>query len=697
MRIGLAGLTGLLGAVVLVGWATGSQGLIRVSAHYASMKPLTAVSFVALSAGIALLPDGRRSMGLWIPVAGGSLAATIGALTVGEHLTGRSLPGFDRLLFAGPLRDEPGLDRMSLETAFALVLLGSALVAVAVGGRWRAAVPPLAVGGALMGYMTALGYLYGVTSLYEIEAYTATGLLAAIDLVAAGAALLLAVPERAPVSMVRERGGAGRLTRRLAPVVLIGMPGAGWLSLLGERAGFYHAAFGTALLAMVLVVIFGVLNWAAYGAIVRSEAALVQANLALERRVSERTTALALAAESEKLTAAAARAAAAATDIAAATAAFADVVDRAVPLDGLTVAVRQQDGVAEVVGAWGTVTGPGPAGAQFRFEQSPHWPAFMVGRSALRHDSDGRGVRCCLEVPMLAGGEVWGLLSFNRAGAGGFTPDELARCESCARAAGGAFNIVVLLDREREATDRLRVLDRMKNDFVGVLAHDLRSPIAVITGLARIIGRRWPELSDAERDQMLDRIVRNTDHLSELVGDVLEVAFIESGDVDYEAEPFDLALLVLRTVNELASAADRTCDITVSADVPQAMGDPSKTRRALTNLVSNALKFSPPDAPIAVEVGMCGVDVEVTVTDHGPGFTPDERALLFRKVSRLPAGTEESRPDGTGLGLYIARSFIEGQHGRIWAWSTPGEGATFGFALPAVAAHARQPLPHRAG
>jgi len=696
MRIALAGLIGVLGTVNLTGWAAGRDGLLlRLGRHYVSMKPLTSVSFVALGVAIALLPTGRHPARAWPSLAGGGGVAAIGALTAAEYLTGRSLPGFDRLLFAGPLRHEPGLDRMSLETAVAVVLLGAAVMAAAAGGRWRAAVPVLAAGAGAVGYVAGLGYIYGVTSLYQIEAYTAIAVPTTVSLLAASLALLLAVPERPPVSMVCDRGCGGKLTRHLAPVVLVGMPVAGWLSLLGERAGLYHAAFGTALMAMALVAIFAVLNWAAYREIARSEAALVQANLSLERRVAERTMALAAVVEAETLAAGAARGAATATDVGSAAVAFAEVVRRVVPIDGLTVAVHDGGAVAEVVGAWGDVSWPASLQDRFRLDELPHWPAFLEGRSVAGSETTRRGTRCYLAVPMLARGEVWGLISFTRSRPNAFTPEQIALCEGCARAAGGAFNIVVLLDRERQAAERLRVLDRMKNDFVGVLAHDLRSPIAVITGLARIVRQRWPRLSDAERNQFLDRIVRNTDHLSELAGDVLEVAYIESGTVDYEAEPFDIAQLALRTVNELTSAADRACEITVGAEVPLVVGDRSKTWRVLANLISNALKFSPADAPIAVEIGVCGPDVEVTVTDHGPGFTTDERDLLFQKFARLSGSANGAPPEGTGLGLYIARSFIEGQHGRIWAWSTPGQGATFGFSLPTMRAAATVPAPHR--
>ena len=820
VRIALAGLVGLLGLVVLVGWAIGPEDIVRLSPGLASMKPLTAVSFVGIGAGTALLPGDARRRREWVVLAGGIIPTIVGAVTVTEHVLDRTLLGFDRVIFGASLVAEPGPDRMSLATAVALLLLGLGLIAASLSGRAGAAVPVTAGAAGLVGYVACLGYLYGVRSLYQVDAYTTTALHTGIGVIVASAALLLAVPGRAPVALFCDPGGAGRLTRRLAPAVFVAMPVVGWLTLDGLRAGLYDPTFEAALMAMSLVAIFGALNWSADRAIMRSEEALVQANQALEGRVAERTAALAAsqerfravatsaldaivatdaageivyanpaaaemfgpitdglvgrpvtdliparycdayrqalarylaagverpgvievmarraggeefpvelslstwekaerrffagiardvtdkhraeaarqeAAMAEMLAAEACRAAAAATDVVSAVKAFAEVVSTGTPVDGVSLAVHDGDGAVRVVGVWGAPGWPDPDGQRSGLGDGPHWAAYRQGGTVAVADTTDsaagrfdrqlaeRGILSYVTVPIVAGADVWGLVTFAAGRRDAFPPARVALCERCVRAATGAFNIVLLLDRERRAAEQLRVLDRLRNDFVGILAHDLRSPIAVISGLARIVRQDWTSLSEADRDQLLDRIASNSDRLSDLAGDVLDVARIESGTMHYEATPFDVVDLVHRTVTEITTAADRRSQLTVADDVPPALGDEAKTWRVLANLISNALKFSPPDAPITVDVATRDGEVRVSVTDHGPGFSPADHDRLFQRFSRVTVPGAGPKPAGTGLGLYIAKNLIEGQHGRIWARSTPGGGATFGFTLP---------------
>jgi two-component system sensor kinase len=252
----------------------------------------------------------------------------------------------------------------------------------------------------------------------------------------------------------------------------------------------------------------------------------------------------------------------------------------------------------------------------------------------------------------------------------------------------------VALEREREVAERLRTLDELKNEFVAMVAHDLRSPMASISGAANTLLQSAAFLSEDDRRTLLEMIARSTTGLSGLVEDVLQVARIESGQFSYALAPFDLDDLVRRTAVEVEVGGDGGARITVvgAPALPEAFGDRERIWQVLTNLLSNALKFSPEDAAVTVELSAEGDELVVAVRDRGTGLAPEDMPRLFQKFSRIRASDVRGKIKGTGLGLYICQQIVEAQGGRIWAESRPGEGSTFTFTVP-VAPPGRPPQP----
>lgn len=229
---------------------------------------------------------------------------------------------------------------------------------------------------------------------------------------------------------------------------------------------------------------------------------------------------------------------------------------------------------------------------------------------------------------------------------------------------------------------RQRQLDQLKNDFVGMVAHDLRSPITVIAGFTELLSNEWEVLDESDRDKYLSMIGNNAHNLSRLVDDVLEVAEVDSGRFQLEIQPFDLGRLVGHTVLELSAAhgAERF-QLDVPPALPAALGDEGRNRQVLVNLLTNALKFSPQDAPVSISVAVEDAVIAVSVTDRGEGVPEEDMPNLFERFSRL-ANAGRSKPKGTGLGLYICKQLVEAQGGRISVSSVPGMGSTFRFTLP---------------
>ena len=242
-----------------------------------------------------------------------------------------------------------------------------------------------------------------------------------------------------------------------------------------------------------------------------------------------------------------------------------------------------------------------------------------------------------------------------------------------------------LVDDQERSIERLRELDEMKTEFVSMVSHDLRSPMATISGFADTLRYNWSAFDDEHKLKILERISRNTNQLAKLVENILQVSQIESGKLSYEIGNIDMRDLVHRVVDEntqpLLDSVERNIELQMPDDLPEARADEIRQWQILTNLVTNALKFSPEEQPIEVGVSSDSRFITVSVTDHGIGIKEEDEPKLFQKFSRLeqPQGLKIK---GTGLGLYICKAMIEAQGGRIWVESVPGRGATFTYTVP---------------
>ena len=249
-----------------------------------------------------------------------------------------------------------------------------------------------------------------------------------------------------------------------------------------------------------------------------------------------------------------------------------------------------------------------------------------------------------------------------------------------------------LANEQEAAIERLRELDALKNDFVAMVSHDLRSPMSTISGFADTLRVNWDAFDDDHKKEILDRISRNTNHLAKLVENVLQVAQIESGRFKYDIKPLDVVALVERTVEESrrinphrrhddSVMEERRIALRIEDDLPEGKGDELRQWQILTNLLSNALKFSPPEETVEVDVTHEGNEIVVAVRDHGLGIKDADLGKLFKKFSRLEQ-PEGYKIKGTGLGLFICKNMIEAQGGRVWVESEPGRGTTFTYTIP---------------
>ena len=234
-----------------------------------------------------------------------------------------------------------------------------------------------------------------------------------------------------------------------------------------------------------------------------------------------------------------------------------------------------------------------------------------------------------------------------------------------------------------QRNDELRRLNDQQNAFLGIAAHDLRSPIGLIQMTAQLLLDPEAQLSREQQTKFTQDILRHTDHMLRLLNDVLDVTQIESGNLSLEETSVDLAALLIEAVkwHALVATPKGTRVQLQPVIAGRVLADPLRVRQVVDNLISNAVKYSPPGS--LVRVGMQRLDRgwQIAVKDQGPGLTPADRQRLFQDFARLsarPTGGEKS----TGLGLAIVRRIVQAHGGQVGAESTPGQGATFWFTLP---------------
>jgi Na+/proline symporter/nitrogen-specific signal transduction histidine kinase len=236
----------------------------------------------------------------------------------------------------------------------------------------------------------------------------------------------------------------------------------------------------------------------------------------------------------------------------------------------------------------------------------------------------------------------------------------------------------------RGANQRLQELDRLKDDFISTVTHELRTPLTSIRAFSEILSDN-PQLEPEQRSKFLGIITRESERLTRLINQVLDLAKIESGAADWHPGSIDMREVLDDAVTALSQVCKErniALDLQMPEKVPAVMADRDRVTQVVLNLLSNAANFcDKPDSRIAISLAAEKSALRVAVADNGIGISPADQTVIFekfRQVSDSPAG----KPRGSGLGLAISREIIRHFGGRLWVESTPGRGSTFYFTLP---------------
>jgi signal transduction histidine kinase len=325
-----------------------------------------------------------------------------------------------------------------------------------------------------------------------------------------------------------------------------------------------------------------------------------------------------------------------------------------------------------------------------------HREALMVDdtRQDTRFDNrvdavSGMTTRSLMAVPLVSRGEVLGVIEAVNKLNGSFDSHDLDMLKTLASSAAIAIDNARLFTEELEraaalkrALEQQRELDRLQREFIQNVSHELRTPLALIRGHAEVLESGWMGELNAEQKESIGVIVRRSLMLTKLVNDIITVLEIEQREL--VREPFDMVMLVRSVLTGFRPAAEQA-DLVLSAEIPPhlplAYGDTLALRRALDNLLNNALKFTPAGGRITVRLYQIESNLMIEVADTGIGIPHDQLGRIFERFYQVD-GSSTRKYGGIGLGLSLVKSIVEGHRGQVTLASTVRVGTTFTITLP---------------
>jgi signal transduction histidine kinase len=294
------------------------------------------------------------------------------------------------------------------------------------------------------------------------------------------------------------------------------------------------------------------------------------------------------------------------------------------------------------------------------------------------------GYRALLAIPLLREEHVLGGLVVNRKVPGEFPAEVVNVLKTFATQSALAIQNARLFGEVEEKTRELEVANRHKSEFLANMSHELRTPLNAVIGFSEVLLERMFGEINAKQEEYLNDILGSGRHLLSLINDILDLSKIEAGRMELELAAFDLPQAIdnaLTLVRERATGRAIALRVAVDERLGEFRGDERKIKQVLLNLLSNAIKFTPEGGRVEVRAEPVDGHVELSVSDTGVGIAPADQEAVFEELRQVGTDYAKKR-EGTGLGLALARRFVELHGGRIWVKSQIGLGSTFAFTLP---------------
>jgi signal transduction histidine kinase len=292
------------------------------------------------------------------------------------------------------------------------------------------------------------------------------------------------------------------------------------------------------------------------------------------------------------------------------------------------------------------------------------------------------GFRSVLTVPMTGDHMVRGIVLLRRS-PGQFDERVVNLLTTLASQSKVAIENARLFSEIEEKGRQIEAANRHKSEFLANMSHELRTPLNAIIGFSEVLLDPSLQVSEEERSQFLTDVLSSGKHLLGLINEVLDLAKIEAGKMELQIDPALIQDVVEAVSNTMRSlAAKKSIDFRMESD--ERLGpfpmDGARVKQVLLNLVGNAIKFTPDGGRVWVRAGSDNGSVCVEVGDTGPGIAAEDHERIFQEFQQ--AGSETGKPQGTGLGLALAKKFVEMHGGKIWLESEVGKGSRFFFTLP---------------
>ena len=296
----------------------------------------------------------------------------------------------------------------------------------------------------------------------------------------------------------------------------------------------------------------------------------------------------------------------------------------------------------------------------------------------------GAGYRALLSVPLLREDQIIGSLSLNRKAPGAFPPEVIDVLKTFATQSALALQNARLFREIADKSRQLETASRHKSEFLANMSHELRTPLNAILGFSEVLAERmFGEVNEKQAEYLQD-ILSSGRHLLSLINDILDLAKVEAGRLELELGRFHLPTALdnaLTLVRERATRHGITLTHTMDERLGDIVADERKVKQILLNLLSNAVKFTPEGGRVGLTAMATDRVVTIAVSDTGVGIAPEDQAAIFEEFRQV--GRDDTRKqEGTGLGLTLAKKFVELHEGRIWLESQVGQGSTFSFTLP---------------